>query len=217
MRRLHHTTFFLLIYIGVALSTCCRAEGKYPFMGDWQGRWDTKDKVYPPKLAARVFPWKGGSYQIRLFTELRRGAPEYVVIEAEPAGNVLSFDSDGWSGTIQGDNFTGGGTLRGRSGGFKMTRVAYESPRLGLKPPKNARVLFNGGSLDEWEMIPRTGETGTVTWAVEGDILKVAPAQGNHQMGASISTRGTFKDFLLHIEFRLPLLPDNTDQRRGNS
>jgi hypothetical protein len=78
-------------------------------------------------------------------------------------------------------------------------------------------VLFNGGSLDEWEMIRRTGETGPVTWTVEGNVLKVTPEQGNHQMGASIGTKGAFDDFQLHIEFRLPLLPDNTDQRRGNS
>ena len=47
--------------------------------------------------------------------------------------------------------------------------------------------------------------------------MKVVPEFGNHKIGASIGTRRSFCDFHLHIEFHLPLLPENTDQRRANS
>jgi hypothetical protein len=186
-------------------------------MGDWQGRWDAKDGVYPPRIAAQVIPWKDGSYQIRLFTELRKKAPEYVVIEAESTGNLLEFEHDTWYGKIESDRFMGRGTLRDKKGSFEMARVFYESPRLGAKPPENVRVLFNGSSFDKWEMIERDGKTGPVTWKRDDGVMRIVPQIGNHQIGASIGTKRAFRDFRLHIEFRLPLLPDNTDQRRGNS
>jgi hypothetical protein len=47
--------------------------------------------------------------------------------------------------------------------------------------------------------------------------MRIVPQFGNHRIGDSIGTKRTFRDFHLHIEFRLPLLPENTDQRRGNS
>jgi hypothetical protein len=188
-----------------------------PFMGDWEGRWNRQDGVYPPRIAAQVRPWKDGSYQIRFFTELRKGAPEYMVIEAMPAGGALGFKKGPWSGSIEGDRLTGKGTLRDKEGRFEMSRVFYESPRLGARPPAEAIVLFNGKDLDEWEMILRNGETGPVTWAIDNDVMRIVPEIGNHQIGASLGTRRAFQDFHLHIEFRLPLLPDRTDQRRGNS
>jgi hypothetical protein len=210
-------TAIVIVCLSVSLNTALGAAKEYPFMGDWQGRWDSKDGVYPPKISAQVIPWKGGNYQIRLFTELRKGAPEYVVIEARPAGGVLAFEHGSWSGKIEGDRFIGKGTLRDKSGSFAMNRVFYESPRLGAKPPEEALVLFDGSSFDEWEMIERNSKTGPVTWEIDEGVMRIVPQFGNHRIGASIGTKKTFRDFHLHIEFRLPLLPDNTDQRRGNS
>lgn len=216
MKQSSKTAFFIACLI-LLWTTILGAAMEYPFMGDWQGRWNPEDRIYPPRLAAQVIPWKGGSYQIRLFTELRKKAPEYVVIEAKPKGSVLSFEYESWSGKIKGDRFTGKGTLRGKSGRFEMNRVFYESPRLGARPPNDALVLFDGSSFDEWEMIQRSGKAGPVTWKREKGVMRIVPQFGNHQIGDSIGTKKTFHDFHLHIEFRLPLLPNNTDQRRGNS
>jgi len=161
--------------------------------------------------------WKGGEYRIHLFTELRKGAPEYVVIEAKAGGGVLRFEHASWSGRIESDRFVGKGTLRGKSGSFEMKRVFYESPRLGAEPPAGALVLFDGSDFDQWEMIRRGGGTGPVTWKNDESVMRIVPQYGNHRIGDSIGTKKAFKDFHLHIEFRLPMLPDNTDQRRGNS
>ena len=210
-------TAFAIVFLSLSLDTAFGASKEYPFMGDWQGRWKPKDGVYPPKIAAQVVPFKNGGYQIHFFTELRKGAPEYVVIEAKPAGGVLVFEHGSWSGKIEGDRFVGKGTLRDKNGSFTMNRVFYESPRLGAKPPEEALILFDGSSFDEWEMIERDGKAGPVTWKIEEGVMRILPQFGNHRIGASIGTKKSFLDFRLHIEFQLPLLPENTDQRRGNS
>ncbi len=56
----------------------------------------------------------------------------------------------------------------------------------------NPVKLFNGKNLDGWEAI------GTNQWVAEGGILK------SSKSGANIYTTKTFKNFKLHIEFRIP-------------
>lgn len=210
-------TIAIALLVAASPSYGAAVTHKYPFMGDWQGTWNPRDRVYPPKIAAQIVPCADGAYQIHFFTELRKKAPEYVVIEAEPAGDKLVFRRGPWSGTIQADRFTGRGSLRGSEGSFEMKKAFYQSPQLGAKPPQAAIVLFDGSDFNEWEMVRGGGETGPVTWKIDDGVMKVVPEFGNHRIGASIGTRRTFSDFHLHIEFRLPLLPENTDQRRGNS
>ena len=98
-----------------------------------------------------------------------------------------------------------------------MKRTFHESPRLGARPPVGATVLFDGRGFDAWEQLKRDGTAGAVTWKIDGDVMRVVPEFGNHRIGSSLGTKQAFRDFHLHIEFRLPLLPENTDQRRGNS
>jgi hypothetical protein len=200
----------------LASAGAAAGEQDHPFMGDWEGRW-TQGRVYPPRIAAQIVPWAEGRYQIHLFTALRKKAPEYVVIEAAPDGDTLRFEHGPWSGTIHGDRFEGKGRLRGRDGSFEMKRTFYESPHLGVRPPKNALILFDGSDFDEWEMVGRDGRTALATWEIVDRAMRIVPELGNHKIGSSLGTKRTFRDFHLHIEFRLPLLPANTDQRRGNS
>jgi Domain of Unknown Function (DUF1080) len=75
-------------------------------------------------------------------------------------------------------------------------------------PPAGAIVLFNGKDLDGWVKIDRTTKAD---WEVlSGGVLQVK--KGN------IITKKTFDGhFKLHVEFRVPYLPDAKGQRRGNS
>lgn len=79
--------------------------------------------------------------------------------------------------------------------GFK--RVERELPALRAKPPAGALVLFDGSSTDEWSK----GE-------IDGGALM-----------AGTMTKRKFKDFKLHLEFRLPFKPEVplSHQDRGNS
>lgn len=69
-------------------------------------------------------------------------------------------------------------------------------------------VLFDGTDFSHW-----THQNGkAVRWEIVGDAMKVVPRTG------SIITKRNFRDFKLHIEFKVPQMPPNVrGQGRGNS
>jgi hypothetical protein len=75
-----------------------------------------------------------------------------------------------------------------------------------VPPPQGARVLFDGKNLDGWEMA--TG--GPAIWPV---------ADGHTEaVKGSLVTKEKFNgDFRLHVEFRVPYMPKDKGQKRGNS
>jgi len=73
------------------------------------------------------------------------------------------------------------------------------------QPPSDAIVLFDGSGFDEWN-----GKNGDVKWTLENGYMEVTPTGG-------ISTKRTFGDCQLHIEWATPNPPAEKAQRRGNS
>lgn len=78
---------------------------------------------------------------------------------------------------------------------------------LGLQPPENAVVLFNGSDVSNWTR--RDGSPAG--WAVENGELCVVPKAGD------IMSQELFLDHYLHLEFRCPDMPEATGQAKGNS
>lgn len=73
--------------------------------------------------------------------------------------------------------------------------------------PSDAVVLFDGKDLSKW-----VGEDGKpARWKVENGYMEVAGKTGN------ISTRDSFGDCQLHVEFSEPTPPEGESQERGNS
>ena len=77
-----------------------------------------------------------------------------------------------------------------------VRRTERSSPTLGLRPPAEAIVLFDGRSTQELDGA-RVSDEGLL---MEGAI-----------------TKRSFDDFTLHAEFRLPFMPTSNGQGRGNS
>lgn len=77
-----------------------------------------------------------------------------------------------------------------------------------VAPPSDAVVLFNGMSLDAWVASRNKGPAG---WTVADGILTVNKAAGG------ITTKRSFTNYQLHIEWRIPANITGTDQARGNS
>jgi hypothetical protein len=76
------------------------------------------------------------------------------------------------------------------------------------KPPSDAVVLFDGTDLSKW----KTRETDQpAKWKVVDGYIEVAPKTGY------ITTRQSFGDCQLHIEWSAPLPAHGTGQERGNS
>ena len=76
-----------------------------------------------------------------------------------------------------------------------LQRVERQSKTLGAKPPEGAVVLFDGTNVEQWN-----------NGKIEDGLL----VQGT----TSLPTFGSHK---IHIEFRLPYMPRDRGQARGNS
>jgi hypothetical protein len=197
------------------VSTGKQVEGD-PFLGDWEGQWIDPRGIlrWNPGIVAQIIPRGGGRYQINILPEFDHRCVPYAVIHAKAEGPAIRFDQAPWSGTVTPDGFAGEGKLKEEAGRFELAKVKRPSPLVGAKPPVGAVVLFDGTSFDEWEPSGRK-PNGTIAWELDGDVMRIrsSPDGTRH----SLRTKRRFGDVKLHIEFRLPLEPENTGQGRANS
>ena len=77
-------------------------------------------------------------------------------------------------------------------------------------PPSDAIVLFDGSNEDEW--VSAQDHT-PARWVVHDGVLAVSKAPGV----GNIETKRRFRNYQLHIEFRIPENITGSGQGRGNS
>jgi Domain of Unknown Function (DUF1080) len=75
-------------------------------------------------------------------------------------------------------------------------------------PPSDAVVLFDGRNLDQWVS---TKDHSPARWKVGDGVMTVEKAAGN------IETKQLFKNYQLHLEWRIPKGISGEGQARGNS
>jgi hypothetical protein len=111
-------------------------------------------------------------------------------------GDKTILSAGGWEGEIA------NGSLKVRKDGqtAEGKHVVRTSPTEGAKPPEGAVVLFDGTTVDAWEKNQNDPKL------VEG-----------HLLNNGIQSKQAFKDFRLHLEFRLPYMPFSSGQGRANS
>ena len=78
----------------------------------------------------------------------------------------------------------------------ELPRIQRKSPTLGAKAPEGASVLFDGTSTDGW-----------TNAKMENGLL----------LSTGTTSKETFKDYSLHLEFLTPYKPHARGQGRGNS
>lgn len=115
--------------------------------------------------------------------------------EGEGAQAFMRFSGNGWNGTLK-DGVVELKDFKGTTIG-RLNRTERKSDTLGAKPPEGAVVLFDGTSLKAFK------EGAQMT--PEGLLVQ------------GVTTVEEFGDCSLHIEFRLPYMPDARGQARGNS
>jgi len=76
------------------------------------------------------------------------------------------------------------------------------------QPPSDAVVLFDGRGLDQWVS---SADKSPAAWSVVDGVITVDKSKGN------IETRRAFRDYQLHLEWRVPVDIDGSGQGRGNS
>lgn len=77
-------------------------------------------------------------------------------------------------------------------------------------PPSDAIVLFDGKNLDEWV---QNRDKSPAKWFVADGVLTVNKAKGV----GNIETKRSFKNYQLHIEWKIPENIAGAGQERGNS
>jgi hypothetical protein len=104
-----------------------------------------------------------------------------------------------------------GGTARAQYGDIGDLKLARPEDKIdvpSVSPPSGAIVLFDGADLDQW--VKTDGKSPAPWTLVEGGAVQVG--------GGGIMTKKTFDGHLtLHVEFRVPYMPQATGQGRGNS
>ena len=77
-------------------------------------------------------------------------------------------------------------------------------------PPSDAIVLFDGKNLDEWVSAQ---DKSPAKWLVADGVMTVSKVRGV----GNIETKRKFRNYQLHIEWKIPKNITGGDQARGNS
>jgi len=106
-----------------------------------------------------------------------------------------------------------GGTITAQYGDISDLKIIKPEDKEDAKstpPPKGAIIVFSGKDLGSWTSLDGTKPA---EWKLlENGVMEVAPGKGN------IISRQMFGgNFKLHVEFRVPYMPDKQGQARGNS
>jgi len=198
----------------VVLTVVAAATAADPFQGEYAGTFHADSRTQMPAtacvVAERETHGHTNGWRITVTAAGKKGERDGAVIEvygdlAGPRVNI-SYPSGGyeWRGEIRDGRLT----LRSAYGQhLELKKVTRTSPKEGLKPPAGAVVLlpYKKGvkpSLSAW--------TNQNWKALDNGAMQV-------NKGAT-RTKTSFGDIKhLHIEFRLPLEPNNRGQGRGNS
>jgi hypothetical protein len=149
------------------------------------------------KLGCQVIALGGGKFHAVFYPS---GLPGEGWDESQRiAGDGTVKDGKVVIETDQGKGEVGDGKIVGMSNSgdkVDMKKVVRKSPTLGAKPPEGAVVLFDGTNADAWE---------------GGKLVE------KNLLNNGILSKQKFGDFKLHVEFRLPYMPDGRGQGRANS
>lgn len=184
------------VHAGPAYTDPEKADDDYALQGEFAGEFQGGDS--PGKVGIQVIALGDGKFQA---VGYRGGLPgdhwdksDRPTADGTRVDDRVVFRGDHGTAELVGDELTimtPDGTVLG-----KTKRVHRKSPTLGEKPPEGAIVLFDGTSVEAWK-------DGKMT----DDGLLI---QGT-------SSKQTFGSHRLHIEFRLPYMPEDRGQQRGNS
>ena len=190
-------TILWLTCIGLSLAAApARGSGKgevdFKLQGEYMG--DAAEQ----KLGAQVVALGDGAF---LASFLPGGLPgegpadpkPRVEVKGRREGQRAVFAGAGIEAAADGETLNG--TVEGKK--FSLKKVRRESPAAGAKPPAGAKVLFDkGGPTDAWDGAKVNDEGYLLAGAV---------------------TKDAYRDFTMHVEFRIPFRAASTDQSRGNS
>lgn len=194
------------------ITTAIWAEN--PFMGDYEGIFQA-DPATKLKATAKVVAEDRGQYRIMVTAATGPHGEEGASFELrgiEGGGTLWLFGTSSgrdWNGSI------GQGKLNATTGyygsGLELTKITRQSPSLGQAPPSGAVVLLPYAAGKKTDL---SAWHNSDKFPVD-KILDDGSIQMNGTGG--VTSKATFGDVQLHIEFMTPLEPANKGQHRANS
>jgi hypothetical protein len=173
-----------------------KTDADFALQGEYVGKLTSADDTV--NLGIQVIAQGGGKFESVAYVGGLPGAgwngEEKFRASGELKDGVVILQGDEGRGELRDGIISITSNEEGLSG--KLMKTERKSPTLGLAPPENAIVLFNGSSADAWT-------DGKMT---EDGLLE----QG-------CTSKQKFGSHRLHIEFRLPYQPEDRGQARGNS
>ncbi|MFK7820505.1 MAG: DUF1080 domain-containing protein [Planctomycetaceae bacterium] len=180
----------------IAISDPAKVDEDFAFQGEYSGLTLRDDNVLQT-IGLQVIARGSGQFDA---VAHMGGLPGQgagltkVDLKGERNDSSLQLTSDNLSVQIADRQATVFSAAGNKLGSF--FQVQRTSPTLGKTPPPGAIVLFNGTNTEEFVKGKMT-EAGLLK---EGTQIKRTP-----------------RDFTLHLEFRLPYMPNSKGQKRGNS
>ena len=178
-----------------------KADPDYALQGEYEGVLDDgtgrAEKIGVQVIALGKGRFRAVSFRGGLPGDGFAGEPDdRDEVEGQAQGNTVTFTSEGYTGRLADGRMTV--SYEGKEIGT-LKKVERKSRTLGLKPPQEAVVLFDGSqeSLKNWQNGAKITEDGLLT-------------QG-------VTSKQKFGDHTIHVEFRLPFQPEDRGQSRGNS
>lgn len=143
---------------------------------------------------------ESGAYKVNLSDEpYANKAPAATLTGTMGKKGLVFADDEGRTARIDGKRLV----AEGPGLKFNGQRIHRVSPTLGAEAPEGAVVLFDGSDLSQWgslapkEWLQVSGDAADAVRIVPGGAIEMVPGKG------SIITRRTFRDYHLHLEFRL--------------
>ncbi len=172
-----------------------KTDEDFPLMGEYVGEYDGN------KFGVQIWAQGGGKFESVTYPgglpgagwEGDRDAVKRDAWKREGAKAV--FKEDDIQVTIDGSAMV----AKDKNGNVlsEFKKVERKSPTLGAPPPEGAVVLFDGKGVNRF---PKSRVTEDGLLLMEG-----------------ITSEDTFGDCTVHVEFRLPYMPEARGQGRGNS
>jgi len=180
-----------------AYTSADEAPIDFRFQGEYVGSPDDDPTV---KIGVQVIALGEGKFDIVAYIGGLPGdgwsrGDEVIRATGELSGDKVVAESDGGTAEIKNGQITVFGDDGSRHGVLK--KVERKSPTLGAKPPTGAVVLFDGSNADGFE---------------KGELIEV-----NLLASSDCTSKATFQDHSMHLEFRTPFMPMSRGQGRGNS
>lgn len=175
-----------------------KGDLNFELMGEFIGPIATDKENKYESLGLQIRPLANDSFQAIAYFGGLPGQKTYrqkmTKMIGRRSGDFLILSGGPWAIFVEKD----GCLIVDRTGKSlgRLERIERVSPTMGAQAPAGAVVMFDGTGVDQFENAEMTKD-GLLT---EGSDFKPM-----------------FQDFNLHVEFRLPYMPQADGQQRGNS